>query len=217
MNRYKVYRDFLEEKITEEQAAKALGITERDWRFRQTKYGSKLPKVLMTMDRIDNDEITRDEAAKVLNVTARQVNNLMKSWNAGRPIKEYLINRAVSSVKWELRKKFAVEYIAGTSDFETAALGAEVSVRQMRRWVEDLLQAHYGITTKDLKHISLSRRGKMADEIEEREGLEYAKINVLNEVAKGLVAIEEVALRRVMSKRTLKGRQVVQRRDPGHP
>lgn len=211
MRLHQVYTMWLHKKLDDEETAKQLGMTATDWRFRVSRYGRRLPIVLKTLDRIASDEITRSEAAQILGVTERQVNHLSKNWSIERPIKAYVINKAVTSVKWELRKRFAIEVIAGTEDFESAAEKSGISTRQLRRWVADLLEKHYQMVYKDLKTLSMRRRGRLADDIEQTEGLEVAKINVLNEVARGERAIEEVAMERVLSKRSLRGANVRRR------
>lgn len=208
MSLYETYNQWLHKKITDDEAAEQFRMTVSNFRMRVSKYGKRLAVVLKTLDRISDDEITRDQAATILNITTRQVNNLQEAWRVSRPLKQYLITRTVSTVKWELRKRFAVEFIAGSATIEDCAANAGVSVRQMRRWVGELLDKHYGIVFKDLKVIPDKRRARMADEIEEAEGLEIAKINVLNEVARGEKAIQEVALERIMSKRTVRKNNV---------
>ncbi len=202
MSLYDIYSRWVHEKITDDEAAKLFSLTSKDFRFRVTRYGKRLPVVLKTLDRIASDQITREDAAKLLKVSARRVNQLELNWGVARPIKQYIINKAVTSVKWEIRKKFAIEYISGSATLEEAAENANVTDRQIRRWVSDLLEKHFGMVFKDLKDLTSAKRLRLADEIEEAEGLEISKINVLNEVSKGLKAIEEVAMERVLSKRT---------------
>ena len=204
MSLYSTYTLWLHKKIDDAEAAQAYGLTEKDWKFRLSRYGKRLPLVLKTLDRISEDELTREEAAALLQVSPRQINQLQIAWKVTRPLKEYVVNRAVSEVKWEIRKKFAIEFIAGSCKIDEAAENATVSERQMRRWVSELLDKHFGMVYKDLKDLALRRRQRLADEIETAEGLEVAKLNVLAEVAKGEKAIQEVALERVMSKRTVR-------------
>lgn len=212
MKLYDIYAEYIQEKITLEEAAEKLNLSETDLKFRITRYGKKLPIVLKTLDRIRDDEITRDQACNILKISPRQVNNLMLTWQAPRPLKQYLIDKAVSVVKWEIRKKYAVEFIAGTCTIEEAAENSEVSERQIRRWVIDLLKRHFQMTFKDLKEVTLARRRRLADEIEEAEGLEVSKINVLNEVSRGERAIEDVALERVLAKRSNRRPPIVRRK-----
>lgn len=191
-------------KITVEQAAIALELPVRDLRFRLSRWGDRLPLLLSTLQKIKEGSLARDDAARTLGCSVRQVNYLMETWKVSRPLPQYIVTRTASKVKWELRKKFAIEYIAGQSTIEDAAEAAQVSDRQMRRWVSELLRKHYGMVFKDLKELSERKRMRLADEIETAEGLELAKQNVLKALADGKKTIEEEALERVLSKR---GRQ----------
>jgi hypothetical protein len=186
--------------INQEDAAEALGITPKDLKFRLTKWGHKLPLLLATLDKIKVDAITRDEAAAVLEVTVRQINNLMNSWKVERPIKNYLIEREASQVKWELRKKYAIDYIGGSLDLEKAATAAAVSDRQMRRWVSELLIKHFDMPFKDLRQVSEHRRRRLAGEIEHAEGLEKDKLRLVETISDGQKSLKDEAIERVLSK-----------------
>lgn len=201
MNLLDLYSMIQKNEVTPLEAAKALGFTQRDLKFRMTRYGARLPGVLSVLDKIRNDEITRKEAAVQLNVGVREVNQLMNSWRVRRPLKQYLITRASSSVKWEIRKKFAIDFIAGAGTIEDAAEGANVSTRQMRRWVTELLDKHFKMVFKDLKPLSLARRKRLADEIETAEGLELAKQQILKAIADGKRSIADEAVERVVARR----------------
>lgn len=208
MNLLDVYSLLSKQEITVAEAAKAFGFTERDMKFRLTHYGARLPLLLSVLDRIKEDTISRGEAADVLSVTPREVNQLMHNWHIKRPLKAYLIERSTSKVKWEIRKKFAVDFIAGYGTLADAAEGANVSVRQMRRWVSDLLDKHYKMVFKDLKELTLKRRRRLAAEIEEAEGLELAKQQVLQAIADGKRSLGEEALERVMARKARRERSV---------
>ena len=173
-------------------------------KFRMTKFGHRLPLVLATLDKIRNDEITRPEAAEVLGVTTRQINHLMNNWKVERPLKAYLVTRQASKIKWELRKKYAIDFIAGTIDINQAAEAAKCSDRQMRRWVSELLMKHYEMPFKDLKLVQDRRRIRLAQEIEEAEGIELAKQRVLEAISDGKKAIEDEAFDRVLAKKRRK-------------
>ena len=190
--------------INHEQAAQALGMDLKTLKFRMTKFGHRLPLVLATLDKIRNGEIERSEAADLLNVSSRQVNHLMTNWKIERPIRAYLVERAASKIKWEIRKKFAIDYIAGSKEIDEASDLAGVSVRQMRRWVSELLMKHYEMPFKDLKLVSDRRRLRLAEEIETAEGLELAKQRVLEAIADGKKAIEEEAFDRVSARKLRK-------------
>lgn len=206
---YTTYRKLQQHLITEIEAAQAFGMTVKQLRFQITRQGNRLPLILKTLDAISQDKMSRQEAAELLQVSVRQVNHLQGTWKVDRPIKEYLIHKAAARVKWEIRKKYASDFISGSSSLEEASELAGVSTRQMRRWVAELLEKHYQMPFVDLKLVSLPRRRRMADEIDEAEGLETAKQNVLAEVAKGARALQEVALERVKSRHSQRGRSNV--------
>ena len=206
MSLYSIYQNFVQGKITEEQAAEQFNISLKDFRFRRSRYGERLPQVLSVLDRIASDEISRSDAGAILQISDRSVNALQQSWSVIRPIKEYKVRQVVAKVKWEIRTKFACEFISGSQNIDQCAAGAGLSSRQMRRWIEKLIDKYYGITFKDLKSISLARLKKMADEIEQAEGLEHAKQQVLREVVLGEKAIEELAVERLKSTHSMKDR-----------
>ena len=199
MNLLDIYSLLEKGELTQEEAAKALDLTEADLKYRLTRWGHRLPLMLATLDKIKADRITRAAAAELLNVTPREINNLMNNWSVKRPIKEYAITRETSKVKWEIRKKFAIEYIAGQSTLEDAAARACVSERQIRRWVADLLAKHFQLQWKDHAKLSLQQMTRMADEIERKENLEMTKINTINSIACGAKTEQEEALDRILA------------------
>lgn len=207
MNLLDVYNLLVTKEITEEQAAMTLGMTVSSLRFRITRNGHRLPLTLATLDKIGTDSISRVEAAEVLGVSMREVNKLMTSWQVKRPIKASTLERVSSKIKWEIYKKYAIDFIAGSDEIENVAEQAGISVRQMRRWVSNLLDEHFGITFKDMTSLSLSKRRRLADEIETAEHLEIAKQQVLKSIADGKMSIKEEALKRVMSRRNNQGRR----------
>lgn len=206
MNLIDVYNALQRKDITEEQAAQAFGITVTDLRFRTTRWGHRLPLLLSVLDKIKADTISRAEAAKVLGISGRQVNKLQESWKTQRKLKQYLVDRTVSKIKWEMHKKYAIDVIAGSMEFEEAAENTGLSTRQMRREVSKLLEKHYEMPYKDLKTLSLTRRKRLADEIETAENLEISKQQVLKSIADGKLSMQEEALKRVLSKRTMQNR-----------
>ena len=186
--------------ITDDEAAEALQMSVKTWRFHLKRHGLRLPLVLAILDKVREDRITRSEAAEALGRTERQVNMLMQNFKAPRPLKEYLLLRERAQVKWEVRKRFAIDYIAGTMALDDAAEHAEVSDRQMRRWVKDLLDKHFGMVWGDLKELDATRRYKLASQIEELEKLELRKQRALNDIASGRKTLEEEALDRLLNK-----------------
>lgn len=205
MNLLDVYNLFDKGDITQEEAASTLGMTLKTFRFRCTKWGHRLPLLLAILDKIKEDKITREEAAVALSVTAREVNQLMKSWNISRPVKEYALNKAKAEVKWEIRKRYAIDFIAGSSDIDDAAERAEVSVRQMRRWVSDLINKHFGMVWGDLKLLSNAKRKSLALEVEKAENLELERQQTLNAIASGRKTLESEALDRALTRKKKRG------------
>lgn len=196
-----VYNLIEQGQVTDEQAAEALDLSHRQWEMRKKKWGHRLPLLFSILDKIKEDKITRLEAAQILGTTERNVNSLMQSWGVVRPLKPYLVARAAAEVKWEIRKKMAIDFIAGATTIEDAAEGAEVSDRQMRRWVSELLHKHFGMVFKDLKPLQLRRRQRLAEEVEEAERLELAKQQQLKAVLSGQKTIQEEALERAVARR----------------
>lgn len=198
-----IYKQLKAGDIDLKAAAEQFGISEIGLKIRISKHGDNLPRVLKTLDRIAADQISREAAAEYLKVQVRTINLLMETWHVKRPARDaYLVTRAKASIKWEIRKKYAIDFIAGSDTLESAAEGAEVSVRQIRRWVSELLEKHYQMVFKDLKGMRDSQRKRLADEIETAEGLEIEKQQVLKQIADGHRAVQDVAMERVRAKRT---------------
>jgi hypothetical protein len=198
--------------ITTEQAADMMGLPVHGMVVRLAKWGHRLPLLLATLDKIAQDKIARSEAAELLEVTTRQINMLMVSWTIKRPLKPYLIERAAAKVKWEIRKKWAIDYVADSCTIDEAAEGAGVSDRQMRRWVSELVNQHFGMAFKDLRTLSSAKRKRLADEIETKEGLELAKQQVLKTITSGERTVQDEAIDRLLAKRIRKERAHVQTR-----
>lgn len=210
MNLLHIYNMLNTGEITHQQAAAAFGFSESNLTFRIKRYGMKLPFVLATLDKIKSDQINRIDAAEALGVSTRYVNKLMESWSIVRPIHEtmpYLVSRASSQVKWDVRKKYAVDFIAGTISFEMASEAAGCSVRQIRRWVSDLLSKHYGMAYKDLAQVPLQRRARLAQEIRAAENLELAKQQMVDAIADGKMSLKDEAIKRVIAKRSSRKKQ----------
>lgn len=193
--------------LTEEQVAKALNLDLKYLRLRLSRWGHKLPLLFATLDKIRDDKISREEAAEVLSISTRQVNKLQESWSIQRPVKTYLVDKASVQIKWEISKKYAVDFIAGSMTIEESAESAGLSTRQMRRWVSDLLLKHYEMVHKELVSLPLHRRKRLADEIEEAENLEISKQQVLKSISDGKLSIQDEALNRVLSRRVMHNRR----------
>lgn len=196
-----IYNLLEQGEINDAQAAEILGLSTVAWLQRKGKWGHRLPLALSVLDKIAADKISRTEAAQLLQTTTRNINSLMGSWKVVRPLKPYLVRKAAAEVKWEIRKKAAIDYIAGTCTIDEAAETAQVTDRQMRRWVSDLLDKHFGMVFKDLKTLQQRRRERLAQEIEEAERLELAKQQALKPVINGQKSIEEEALDRVIARK----------------
>ena len=123
------------------------------------------------------------------------------SWDVQRPLKGYLIDKAAAQVKWEARKKYAIDFVGERETIDSAAEKAGVSTRQMRRWVSELIHEHYGIVFRDLKMIPLHRRRQLADEIEQKEGLEFAVQQRIKAIAEGSKTLQAEAVERATERR----------------
>ena len=194
-----IYRRFASGEIDRAMAAAEFGISERALTIRIGRRGDKLVFLLSTLDRIVADEIDRDEAARILGVSTRQVNKDMERWGVQRPLKEYLVHRELTSLKWDSCKKHAVDFIAGSTTLKSAAAGANQSERQMRRWISKLLGEYDGIVFKDLEKISDPLRCRLAKNIMTGEQIDVATQKVLTEIAAGRLRAEDEALARVLA------------------
>lgn len=197
MNLIDIYNALQKGDITTEEAAQALGFTHTDMKFRITRWGHRLPLLLATLDKIRAGTVGRGEAAKTIGVSLRQMNHLMQTWKVHRPIAKYVVNHTLAEVKWEIRKKYAVDYIAGGVTIEEAAERASVSTRQIRRWVSELLRKHFSMVWKDLKEVPMHRRARLATEIERAEGLEYGKQAVIQAISRGDTTLFDEAANRL--------------------
>jgi len=217
MTLLEIYNLVQTKEITETEAAAALELPLAQFRMRKTKWGHRLPLMFSVLDKVRDDGITRDGAAEALQVTVREINKLMTSWNVTRPIKPYLLQREASKVKWEVRKKFAIDFIHGSTTVDEAAESAEVDPRQMRRWVSGLLMKHFEMPWKDLVKMPLNRRRRLAQEIEDAEGFEMSKQNLVNSIARGDKTLQDEALERVTAKRMRLQKNVKPNRASGRP
>lgn len=203
-----IYHLMTRGEITQDEVADTLGFTPREFRYRLQKWGPRLPILLATLDKIKVDEITRQEAADILGVSTREVNKLQESWNVTRPLKQYLVDRAEAKIKWEIYKKYAIDFIAGGMEFQEMSEATGLSTRQARRWVSGLLMKHYEMPYKDLLTLSGARRKRLADEIEVAENLEVARQQVLKSIADGKESMQTEAIRRVLAERASLSRRI---------
>ncbi len=203
-----VYTAMERGEISIDQAQDILGVT--DLRIRMRQWGLRLPLLLATLDKLRSRQISREEAAEALNLGVREINYLMSSWKVQRDLPAYLVSREASQVKWEVRKKHAIDFIgsAGSGeDLTEAAEGAGCSVRQMRRWVSELLERHVSMQWKDLQAMDARKRRRLAVGIEKDEQLDYARQQAIRAISEGKKAIPEVALDRVLAKRVVGDRR----------
>lgn len=206
MNLLHVYNLLNTGEITHAQAAKALGFSERSLTFRLSRYGNRLPLVLATLDQIKANKISRDEAAEKLEISTRHVNKLMESWSVVRPVDaapEHMVGRVESKVKWEVRTKYAADFIEGTLSLDMAAEAASCDGRTIRRWAGALLDKHFSMGWKDLAAYDLPQRRRIAQEIRTAEGLEKDKQRMIDSIAAGTMTMKDEAINRVLAKRSI--------------
>ncbi len=211
MTRTQIYRNLKSRKITLEDAAQQLQIDQKDLEYKIAHYGKRLPSIFQALDKIENDIISRSEASVMMDVAPRQVNQIMLAFSVRRPLAPYLLNRAEAKLKWDIRKKYAIDYIGGGLDLFETADKAGVGDRQLRRWVAELLIKHFEMTYFELRKLSLRKRRSLADEIEIAEGLEMTKQKAIEEVENGNKTLRGLALEQVMRKRN-RGFKNVRRR-----
>ena len=190
--------------VSEEEISAVVGRSVKSVKMIWSRWGAKLPLMFSTLDKIRDGKVSRAEASDLLQISLRHVNTLMTDWGVQKPIGKRVVDRERASIKWSVRKKFAIEFIAGASTIEDSAENAEVTGRQMRRWVSELLEKHYDMVFKDLKTLPLARRRRLAQEIEEKEGLDLAKQQMLKAVLDGRKSLQEEAFERVAMKRAHK-------------
>ena len=192
-----VYENLKSGQLSHETAAQQFQTSPLGLKIRISKWGDRIELLLKTLDQIDADRLSRNDASKLLNITPRAVNKLMQSWIVSRPLKEYRKTRAKSQVKWDLRKAFALQFIRGVSNLEKASESASVSERQMRRWVISLLKKFNGLSYQELNYFTLSARTKLADDITASLSLEAAVIKRMQNISSGLLTLDDEALFRI--------------------
>lgn len=201
MNLLDIYNLMQKGEMTVEQAAVALGMNTRNLKIRMGRLGHRLPIVLATLDKIKRDEISRSEAAEILGVEVRNVNALSASWNVRRPIREYMVDRIATELKWDVHNKYAVDYIGEHLSLDEASEKAGVSTRQMRRIVSKLLKEHDGSSWKDLSPMTLSNRRRLSEDISNNIGLEKARREVAESIALGSRTIHDQAVDLIVARR----------------
>lgn len=205
-----LYQKYKAGKLTKERFAEKLGISPLQLTIRLGKHGDQIEKRFEILDKIAENLITRDQAALEWSgikggVNVRTINAAMRAWGVEREMTEDMVNRVAPKVKWEVIKKYSVDFIKGTLDLVKSAEAAGISDRQLRRWVSDLLIKHYDMPFKDLKHVTQTRREALAADILLAESLESGKIQpvLMGQISR----FEEAELRIAAKRATKKGRR----------
>lgn len=162
-----------------EQAAEYLNTTPRRVQQMIARWGDRLGAMNEALGSLDKAFPTRkdysdalNKAAETLKVTRRDINQLLTHYEIARNVilsgdtrsdREEKSEKAQE--KFEKSQRAALSFISGADDIESAAEFAEVSSRQMRRWVEKLLGSEQQ-EIKDLKHMTTLQRRRLADQIE---------------------------------------------------
>lgn len=194
------WNDLTEGKINAEQAAEALGVTVETIKARLREPKEDTLRLLNVLDLIAADKVDRDTAAEMLDVSPRAVNLHMRKWKISRPVKAYVVERAYAETKWEVRKKFATDFIGlRIGNFEEAAEAAGISTRQIRRWVSEMLLKHFNMQYKDLLPLGVGVRQEMAQKILDAENLEDSKQRLAEDIAFGRRKLEDEAKKRAVA------------------
>lgn len=200
-----IYLKFKDGKLTKERFAEKLGISTTQLTIRLGRHGAQIERRFEILDKIADNLISRDQAAAEWGgVNVRTINSAMRAWGIEREATEDMVGRVAPKVKWEVIKKYSVDFIQGTMDLTHSAAAAGISERQLRRWVSDLLRKHYDMPFKDLKQVSQTRRQALAADILRSESLEFS--NMLP-VLSGQVSRFEEAEHRIAAKRATKIRR----------
>lgn len=194
------WNELTEGNITAEQAAEKIGVTVDVIKARLREPEQDTLRLLNVLDLIAADKVDRDAAAEMLDISTRAVNLHMRKWKISRPVKAYVVERAYAETKWEIRKKFATDFIGlRIGNFEQAAEAAGISTRQIRRWVSEMLLKHFNMQYKDLLKLDVGTRQKMADKILAAENLEDSKQRLAEDIAFGRRKLEDEAKGRAVA------------------
>lgn len=181
INKFRILLDFERGDIKLTEATETLGArTASDVLKSLTAYREHLPYLIAMSDRLSvQHEKASDrtallaEIAERLGVTLRQVNRLMRNTNIITPSPYQAMMRKFraeeAKEKWRVRFDCALSVIAGLDKMDTAAEIAEVSSRQMYRWVNKLLDTQF-IKLKEVRQLQMYRRKEIADQIEQTQG-----------------------------------------------
>lgn len=201
MKRLTIYNLLEANEISLEDAAKAFGLTVTDIKFRLTRYGANLPKVLTVLDKIEEGRMTRSEAAEALGVTGRNINRAMETWNVSRPVKEYLIDRIRANVSKEVRRVYAIEFIEDMNALSSAAEHAGISERRIYSWASAMLRKHRQPTLREVRKMSVRDRNRVIAAIKKGEALDAMKEKIAHAVGEGRKEMTQEVAERILSRR----------------
>lgn len=175
-HKFQVLLDVKQQRITEEHAAELLKTSIKRVRQMVTIWSPKLAKLVPAIDALlrpanskEQQTACKARVARIAKVTPRQVNRLIDYAEIVIPKPESVIIRKENhknAIKMrELRKKCAIDVIAGVNSVENAAEQAEITTRQMYRIVHKLCGLNH-VHYKDVKPLKDSQRRKIAADIE---------------------------------------------------
>lgn len=193
MKRYDVYKQYSEGSMTLAAVAANLEMTERDFKFRVTKWGNRLSTVLNLMDGVEQGTKNSKDVAEALGIQTRAANSLIGSFKVIRPLGEWRIERAAPKIKWDLHTKVAIDVIACSKTFADAAIAANISERQVRRVVSALVKQHCQMTYKDLAAMKVQDRRRIANDIDLKEQSDHASRQLLQAIELGHTTIVDEA------------------------
>jgi predicted HTH domain antitoxin len=179
MLRYEILYLVSSQQLEEETAAEMLEVPVRTLKAILTKYGKRIKKMPEALSPLQERAETVTErtkslnkAAKMLGISVRQVRRLLEKNEISikRPASfEKRLERAENAKeKWKKRQNAALSVIAGADDMESAATFAEVSSRQMYRWVNKLLSVEQ-VKIRDLQEMRRDTRAALARKLENAE------------------------------------------------
>jgi hypothetical protein len=191
-----LYDRYLSGKISIDQFAEELNLTTRGLKIRLTKWGDRFGTLMTTLDELGDDTINTVQASERLGTTTREINQLRESYSVGRPIRDYIVSRASSSIKWERYKKHAVDYIAGRRSLQQASDDSGLSVLGMRKWINKMLDRHTQLTWREHADMSLKDQQAIAKKIEEVENLSIQAQMISDAISLGRTTVQEQAIAR---------------------
>lgn len=182
-------------------AASMFQIEERLLKLRMTKWGDKLPFMLETLDQIQEGWLSREQAAERLGVTVRDVSHLVHSYQVTEPVKEYLVERERTQLKFRIRTQAAIDFIGSHCTITQAAEKAECDERTIRRWVSKLLFKHFEMTFKEHSKLPLSKQRRLAQVVADGEGLTIDVQQGIAPVVEKKIDITDLARQRVEARK----------------